>query len=221
MLSNILYIQDLPNINKRILRERATQEKFLYIKRNLKSSSLSPCGAIHLNNSYNDTQNHKIFLLPSQSLPNHLKFSYYEFNMSSNIISISAKFLSNSNNRTGSDKMKYKISINPIKHKIVKRSVIENESSDINLCGDSSATNKWIRINFGLDKNDASFQEKSAIKSTKDSTKCVQLLKSSSKKHQPLSWFQANKSCIDLGGNLVKIQSEAEELELQNLIMNR
>ena len=216
MLSNILYIQDLLNKKKKIFREKETQEKFMHTKK--KSSS---CGATSTDEFNNVTRNYEKKLLPKRSKHHSFKVSHYEFNLTSNNALISARNFIDLQSRTDDNNVMYQISINAIKHNIVKRSVQSNEGSDINLCGDLSATNKWIKINSRQDNNDASFQQTSTIKSTKDSTKCVRLLKSSNKKNSPLSWYQANKSCIDLGGRLVIIQSEIEDLELQSIISNR
>ena len=142
--------------------------------------------------------------------------------MTSSFISLRAKSYANLPNSIGDDTINYQISIEPIKHKIVKRSAQQiDDGEERNMCSSLSSNDKWIKITFGQDNNDASLQTKSAITSTKESTKCVQLLKHSNKKQPPLTWYQANKSCIDLGGKLLKIQSKSEQVELENLVFKR
>ena len=195
----------------------------MYAKTNLTSSSLLPtsCGAMKLDKP---PRNYKQYLLPTRSQPRRLKYhvSSYEFNMTSSFISLSAKSYANLPNSIGDDTINYRISIEPIKHKIVKRSAQQiDDGEERNMCSSLSSNDKWIKLTFGQDNNDASLQTKSAITSTKESTKCVQLLKHSNKKQPPLTWYQANKSCIDLGGKLLKIQSKSEQVELENLVFKR
>ena len=209
--------------------ENATVKKFMYAKKNLKSSSLLPtsCGAMKLDKPSKIThpKHYKQLLLQTLSQPRPLQFyaSSFEFNMTSNFISISTKdYESLENSVVGDDTINYRISIEPIKHNIVKRSAQHyDDGKGRNMCSSSSSNNKWIKITFGQDNNNASLQTKSAITSTKGSTKCVQLLRHSNKKDPPLTWYQANKSCIDLEGKLLKIQSESEQIELEDLILKR
>ena len=148
--------------------------------------------------------------------------SSFEFNMSSNWISISAKTDANYSNN-GDNNIRYQVSVMPIRHVIEKRKSV-SKSGD-NMCKNQGTQgSEWVKLNLNQ-YNDTSprsllLQRKNKDENSLQTTKCVLLQKYSSKK-QPFTWYDAKTSCLKLGGNLVKIQNQLEDTAIQNLIVNR
>ena len=151
--------------------------------------------------------------------------STYEFNMSSNLVSISANRHNDADRRVD---VLYKISvvgIEPVRMQKDGRVDRQNKCSQNN--GNHLGDEGWIVLN---DKTND-------IGSTTDSqplgggvgkaysirakeAKCVLLLKPTHK-NPHLSWNEANENCSKIGGSLISVKNKNEDRDIQSLIINR
>ena len=213
MLSNILYIEDAKRKS-----EITTHERNLYAdtEHQLSSFFSTSCGAVNLNQTTD--MPYKSFPVPVYS-PKPIKrfVSSFEFNMSSNVISISAK---QDMNHNGEVDIKYTIYVKAIKSSVKKSAVV----SSYNECNTKSSNGEWVKLrkNPHHARNGPFQQQPATVEDKKDSggSKCILLIKSAMKGEHS-TWFHARKRCFDLGGSLVKIESEWEEAALYDLVVNR
>ena len=129
-----------------------------------------------------------------------LNKSSYEFNMSSNVISISAISPTNAS-----------------QHADVVYNVLVTEFDP----GTHKSNNGAEGCSAGIDNHENWVKSKIISDyTTKEQYKCLLLVKRSSKGRY-FSWNDANKKCLGLGGNLIKIQTDEEQHEAQKFVTKR
>ena len=213
MRSNILHIQDLRDDEKRNLEQH---EHHVHAKNQGSSVSPQSCGFVKLNqSSLEDTQRKqysKYFSTQNTKQP----WSSFEFNMSSNTISI--KVFKDRRKMSKLNDMKYLIFVEVIEP------ISEDHNEGVSLCSSKDSSHEWVKLKTIQDnyKHDTeSLNDRNIIKNSKGSEfKCVLLLKSPIKK-ELISWYQAKELCSNFGGSLMKIENDAEQHALQSLILNR
>ena len=137
---------------------------------------------------------------PSKANAKNYHLASYEFNMSSNVISISFTNPTKISKGTG---VVYNVSVTGIDP------VTDRSNYSVNACSaGADGHENWVKLNMASD-----YTKKARYK-------CVLLVKKPSKGRY-FSWNYANKKCLSLGGNLIKIQKDEEEYETQKFVTKR
>ena len=136
----------------------------------------------------------------------------FQFNMTSNVISISARKDLSADNQTN---IRYQISViarpsNPQ----LKQNKPDNEGTGY------ISNGKWVMLHFNQFRSALSQQHHRDSNEDVTNPKRV-LLQKIQNRMDPLTWQQVEKKCFDLGGSLVHIKSEKEHVALQELITKR
>ena len=136
----------------------------------------------------------------------------FQFNMTSNVISISASKDLSSDNQAN---IRYQISV------MARPSNPQLKQDNPNNEGTRHISNdKWVMLHFNQFRSALSQQHHRDSNEDVTNPKRV-LLQKIQNRMDPLTWHQVEKKCFDLGGSLVHIKSEKEHVALQELITKR